>query len=362
MRQRLGFLAISLLLANSGQTANANPSVRKDILDIQAAQTERASSSVLTAVAVTGKRLVAVGERGVVLLSDDNGQNWRQAKLVPTSVTLTNIFFASSKIGWAIGHGGAVLKTVDSGETWIRQLDGNQAAQLELVAANAAANGGAETRRQSDAHHLVKEGADKPFLDVHFFDEQHGIIIGAYGLIFGTHDGGKTWISLIGEIDNPKGRHLYHITAVGQDVLITGEQGVIYRGSQAGQHFTTMISPYVGTLFGAIATPGNNLLVYGLRGNAFRSSDQGIAWTKVEFGLPLTLTAGTTLRDGRLVVVDETGRVMLSGDGGIQFTSLPIPKMNAATGVVEAADGSLVVSTQRGVVRIANEALRLERK
>jgi len=123
-----------------------------------------------------------------------------------------------------------------------------------------------------------------------------------------------------------------------------------------------MISPYVGTLFGAIATPGNNLLVYGLRGNAFRSSDQGIAWTKVEFGLPLTLTAGTTLRDGRLVVVDETGRVMLSGDGGVQFTSLPIPKMNAATGVVEAADGSLVVSTQRGVVRIANEALRLERK
>jgi photosystem II stability/assembly factor-like uncharacterized protein len=362
MRQGLGFLAISLLLANSAQAANANPSVRKDILDVPAVQSERAASYVLTAVAAAGKRLVAVGERSVILLSDDHGRNWRQAKLVPTSVTLTNVNFVSDKTGWAVGHGGAVLKTIDGGETWTRQFDGKQAAQIELAAADAAANkGAAETRRQSDAHHLVKEGADKPFLDVHFFDEQHGMVVGAYGLIFATHDGGNTWQSLIGEVDNQKGRHLYHITALGQDVLLTGEQGIVYRGPQTGQHFTTMVSPYVGTLFGAIATP-DMILLYGLRGNAFRSTDQGANWTKVEFGQPVTIAAGTHLQDGRLAVVDETGRVFLSNDGGATFSNLAIPKMNAATGVVEAADGSLIISTQRGAVRVAAEALRLEKK
>lgn len=365
MRQGFGIAAISLILCSSVWAANTNLNARKDILDIPAMHTERASTSVLTAVVAAGKRLVAVGERGIVLLSDDNGQTWRQAKLVPTSVTLTNVYFVSDKIGWIVGHGGAILKTTDSGDTWERQLDGKQAAQIELAAANAAMDNAADSdaakRRQKDANHLVKEGADKPFLAVHFYDEQRGLVVGAYGLAFATQDGGKTWQSLVGEIDNSKGRHLYSITVAGQDVLITGEQGVCYKGNETGQHFMSMTSPYIGTLFGALMTQNANILIYGLRGNAFRSANQGASWDKVDFGLPITLTAGTRLRDGRIVVVDESGRVLLSSDDGVQFASLPIPKINAATGVTEAADGSLVVSTQRGATRIAADKLGMEK-
>lgn len=354
---------VSPLIGGAAIASKAEVGGRMDVLDMPARLSERAKSAVLNAVAIAGQRVVAVGEAGIILLSDDNGQTWRQAKVVPTSVTLTNVRFATASTGWAVGHSGVVLKTTDSGENWARQLDGKQAAQIELAAADAAMQSNVEAgaRRQRDAQRMVTEGADKPFLDVYFFDEQNGLVVGAYGLIFATRDGGKTWVSQLGLVDNPKSRHLYHFAVAGTELLLTGEQGALYRVSEAGQRFTAMSSPYAGTLFGALAVPGGNTLVFGLRGNAFISPDQGTSWTKVDFVQPITLTAGTRLRDGRWVVADETGRVLVSRDG-TQFVNPGVPKMNAATGVVEAADGSLVLSTQHGAVRVAASALNSEQK
>jgi len=358
----VALFSASLGLVNGMAVAGEAGSSR-DVLEQPARLSERAKSALLTGVAAAGKRLVAVGERSIVLLSDDNGQSWRQARSVPTSVALTGVRFVSDDTGWAIGHSGVVLKTVDAGETWVRQLDGKLAATIELAAADAAANGAATpTRRQRDAKGLVDDGADKPFLDAFFFDPQRGFVIGAYGLAFTTGDGGKTWSSLVGQIDNPKSRHLYNVVAVDQSLLITGEQGTLLRSTDGGQHFAAVTISYPGTLFGAVVAQDGTLLVFGLRGNAFRSTDLGKSWTKVDFGLPVTLTAGLRLRDGRLAVVDETGRLLLSSDNGASFASQSVPKMNAATGLVEAADGALVVATQRGAVRIAPEALRAEQK
>ncbi|MBS1191414.1 MAG: hypothetical protein H6R10_3206 [Rhodocyclaceae bacterium] len=363
------WLGAAVILASLGVTDGAWASAaavsggRPDILDMPARQSERAKSAVLTAVAAAGKRLVAVGERSAILLSDDDGKSWRQAKSVPTSVALTAVSFVSDKVGWAVGHSGAILRTGDGGETWERQLEGRKAAEIEAAAADAAAAGAsAPTRRQREAQRMLAEGADKPFLDVRFFDEQRGMVVGAYGLAFATQDGGKTWESLMGRLENPNGRHLYRIEPLGKGLLIAGEQGTLLRAGDAGQSFAPLPVKYPGTFFGALVATDGALVAFGLRGNAFRSTDGGGTWSKVDFALPVTLTAGIRLRDGRLAVVDETGRVMLSRDGGATFASLAVAKMNAATGVVEAADGALVVATQRGAVRVAPEALGSEQK
>ena len=92
--------------------------------------------TVLIDLARAGERLVAVGERGLVLLSDDHGQSWRQAA-VPVSVSLSAVQFVDAHSGWAIGHAGVVLATRDGGESWVVQLDGRRAAQIELDAARA---------------------------------------------------------------------------------------------------------------------------------------------------------------------------------------------------------------------------------
>jgi len=74
-----------------------------------------AASGLFTSLALAGDRLVAAGERGRILWSDDDGQSWRQAR-TPTSVTLTNIRFVSPREGWASGQMGVILHTLDGGQ------------------------------------------------------------------------------------------------------------------------------------------------------------------------------------------------------------------------------------------------------
>lgn len=310
-------------------------------------------SAVYTGVAVAGSRLVCVGERGFVLLSDDDGRTWAQVDAVPVSVALTSVCFATPSLGWATGHGGVVLATRDGGRHWSRVLDGRRAAAIELAAAQAAG----DPVRLRNAERLVHDGPDKPFLDVAFDDAQRGMVVGAYGLAFRTSDGGRSWESVIGDIDNPQGHHLYDICPTAQGRCITGEQGTLLR--ETGGRFAGVDVGYRGTLFGGVATRDGALLVFGLRGNAFRRAGGAGpgGWTRVDFGQPLTLTAGIVLRDGGVAVVDETGRFMLSRDGGATFRALDGVKMEAATGLAQTPSGTVIVSTQRGPVRIATEIL-----
>ena len=155
----------------------------------QAAQMTRlATRSVLVGVARAGSRLVAVGERGHVLVSDDNGRNWKQVAS-PVSVTLTAVHFADEKNGWAVGHSGIILSSNDGGQIWKKQLDGLQVNKLMLDAARASGNAAWLERSEN----FNKDGADKPFLAVHFSDPKHGLAVGAYGLAFATGDGGVKW-------------------------------------------------------------------------------------------------------------------------------------------------------------------------
>src|SRR6266498_2339356 len=63
-----------------------------------------ATKAPLLGVARAGARLVAVGDHGVVVLSDDEGRNWRQAGTVPTRQMLTAVTFVDAKRGFAVGH------------------------------------------------------------------------------------------------------------------------------------------------------------------------------------------------------------------------------------------------------------------
>lgn len=355
-------LAMALVTGISHAAATIEPVV-VDLLDRPARISSRADRSVLLAVGRADRRLVAVGEMGILLLSDDNGATWRQVK-VPTSVTLTNVRFVSANVGWVVGHGAVILHTRDGGETWARQLDGRQAAQLDVDAARVrvAAGDPAGDRALVDAERQLKDGPDKPLLDVHFFDERNGLVVGAYGLIFATDDGGKTWRSLKQRLDNPKGRHLYGIHAIGAKVHVVGEQGALYRSIDGGGTFSEIRTPYVGTYFGALTALQGEIIVYGLRGNAFRSSDDGVSWQKVDLGLPVTLTSGVRLADGVLALVDETGRVLQSRDGGQSFKAMPVPQPSPFTGIIQAADGSLVLSGARGMTRLIPATTMAEQK
>ncbi|MBI3367916.1 MAG: hypothetical protein HY021_05555 [Burkholderiales bacterium] len=75
-----------------------------------------AAHSVCLDITLAGRRLVAVGERGHVLVCDDLGHQRRQASEVPTRTTLTAVHATDARTLWAVGHGGLILRSTDAGE------------------------------------------------------------------------------------------------------------------------------------------------------------------------------------------------------------------------------------------------------
>ncbi|MES2260603.1 MAG: YCF48-related protein [Pseudomonadota bacterium] len=356
-------LAALCLLCGAQSSAHgqspAAPS-RVDLLSRPAVVTSRAGKAVLLTVARAGPRLVAAGERGIVLLSDDMGKSWRQTS-VPVSVALTKLHFPDPGNGWAVGHGGVVLHSADGGVSWVKQLDGLQAAKIELAAASdLAQTGEAGKSRLRDAERLVAEGADKPLLDVYFSDRNRGWVLGAYGMALATVDGGQTWQSMRGRIPGLNGRHLYSVRAAGKYVYLAGEQGALYRSGDGGQTFDALATPYAGSYFGILSGNDGSLLLFGLRGNAYRSVDDGLHWRKIDTGLPVTLTAGLRLPSGVLILADETGRVLASRDNGASFAAMPVPQRATFSDLAPTADGGVVLAGARGPVLMAIESVNKE--
>ncbi len=146
----------------------------RDVLDTPAATSAFARTGLLNGLARAGKRVVAVGQRGHVLYSDDAGRTWVQAK-VPVSSDLVAVTFPTPSHGWAVGHDGVVLHSADAGATWIRQLDGRSAGQAMVAwyAAEAAKGGSGDAAKLLDeAKRFAEQGAENPFLDVWFENER----------------------------------------------------------------------------------------------------------------------------------------------------------------------------------------------
>ena len=156
-------------------------------------------------------------------------------------------------------------------------------------------------------------------------------IVGAYGLAFATHDGGKHWQPWSDRIPNPQGRHLYTIHTSGNTLFVAGEQGALFRSADAGSSFVSVKTPYQGTYFGAIGGANGELVVFGLRGNVYWSGDAGERWQKVDSESPTSLTGGVRLADGTLVLVDQSGQALQSRDGGRTFRRAVSPHVPTPT-------------------------------
>jgi photosystem II stability/assembly factor-like uncharacterized protein len=320
-----------------------------------AVQVRLPERGVLLAVASAGTRTVAVGERGVVALSDDHGLHWRQAKAVPVAVTLTAVQFVDARQGWAVGHGGVVLKTEDGGENWRVVTDGQSLAAAALKEANdrvvaAPADAGAKAAL-TVAEALVAEGPDKPLFDLHFVDARRGWVIGAYNLIFETADGGATWRSLMARLDNPGARHLYSLAVQGDAVFIAGEQGALFRSLDGGASFQPLTTSYKGSWFKLIPLPGQGLVVAGLRGNAMYSPDRGNSWTRIDGAPPVTFVGGIAMADGSALLCNQAGQLLQSRAGGA-LVPMEAPALTLPAGLLASSGDTLLVVGMTGITRV----------
>lgn len=282
-------------------------------------------------------RLITVGERGHILISDDNGIEWRQVP-VPTREQLTAVSFLDDERGIAVGFSQTILMTNDGGESW----------QL--------------------AHQ--EESFEQPAIfDVQFITSDLIVAVGSYGLYLESSDGGDTWENR--EVEGLADyygyfSHFYSIKKISDDYwVMTGEKfidGVDEDGFETssalaaetrdgGETWQKLETPYDGSFFGIQVDGNGYLYVYGLRGNLYISKDQGQSWQ----GQFLSTASG--FHD--MVILDEN-RWVLVGTGGVlvykTLTSTDIKKrkdLKGRTAVVAVDEDTLIVVGEGGVERLS---------
>lgn len=309
---------VGALLAAAARLPAA-PSQPEDTLgrDGPALLAPLAAESLLLDLATAGERLVAVGERGHILLSDDSGQSWRQAP-TPTRATLTAVHFVDARRGWAVGHLGTLLRTVDAGESW-EKLDAG----------------------------LDRESV---LLDVLFLNPAEGFAVGAYGLFLRTRDAGATWTR---EEPQPDQTHFNHLVRTGDGVLfLVGEAGTVLRSRDGARNWEAVPPAYDGSLFGLVSLADGQLLVHGLRGRVFRSPNGGAGWLPVATPVPTLLMHGLRLRNGLVVFAGQSGNCLVSRDQGQSFELWRPGGSAGFAALAEAPDGTLLAVGEKGVHRL----------
>lgn len=305
----LGVLATPLFAQNA-------PELKQQPALIQSHATEEA----ILSAAQAGKRLVAVGDRGTVLLSDDGGRSFRQARAVPTRATLTSVSFIDANKGWAVGHWGTIIATNDGGETWMLQR--------------------------------TDTTTDRPLFAVQAVSPRHAVAVGLWSLVLRTEDGGERWteLALPAPPDGRRAdRNLFGLFQSANILYAPAERGLVLRSADQGKTWSYLSTGYTGSLWSGVALDNGVLLVAGLRGTIYRSADQGASWQAVDSGTKSSITALTDTRGG-LFAVGLDGVVLRSTDGGSHFGVVPREDRTALTAVTANTAGEPVAFSKRGVV------------
>jgi photosystem II stability/assembly factor-like uncharacterized protein len=272
----------------------------------------RAMHGLLLGVARAGDRIVAVGNAGAILLSDDSGLSWRAARS-PTDELLSSVLFTTATDGWAVGQDELILHTTDAGETWTQQ-------------------------------HFTK-AADQTLFSIAAVAAPHLVTTGAYDLILETQDGAAWQESKIPNLDDDY--HLNCVAARGDDLLVTGEAGHAFV-RHAG-NWTPVKLPYDGSQFACALDKRGNFYSFGLRGSGFRLAPTESAWSRLDLGGAQSIFGATVLADGRIVVVGAAGTARLIDPETLRISALPSVTDAALSGVVEIKLGHLVAVGEDGI-------------
>jgi len=306
-----------------------------------------ASASLLQDVVHSGDRLIAVGERGHILLSTDHGGSWTQVAAVPTRSMLISVAAAGERL-WAVGHDSVILLSDDGGDSW------------QLVS---------------------EEPGGDPLLEVMFDERGHGIAIGAYSLLMRSNDWGESWrtdyvvdllleqeeefddseqsLNEMGLIDQDAMAEYedegiqYHLNGLirlpDDTLLVAAEAGRYYLSTDAGDSWQQQELDYQGSLFGiAHMRQADCLVMYGLRGHVFQNCkpeagerDLG-RWNEIRTGSDAGLFAAAEDQAGRLWISGANGAIF-SLDVNGQLVDYTVDQGDDFTAVMPLADGLLLL-------------------
>ncbi len=312
----IGMLFVANLLAAQAQASEAPRPAKMVPL---------ATRAVFLDIAINQDTVMAVGERGIILRSDDRGDSWRQIPS-PVDATLTAVTFTDALTGWAVGHESTILKTLDGGESW------------EVV--------------------RYKPEEERYYLNVWFKNADRGVVLGTDGELWSTSDGGENWSLEVLSVEEWYQNHLFAFHELPDgSAVIAAERGGVFARSKGETKWRVVESPYPGTFFGVTELAGRFLL-YGMSGKAYQlelqsAENEADQWREVatdsdQFLLAATIAPGSE----HVVLVGRGGIVLEVGADGTVLHNRQRPNRVDITAIAEDARYVYLASMRGGIERL----------
>lgn len=327
-----------------------------DALTGPAPRQRQPSKQPVLGLAISGSNIIGVGLRGLIIMSKDHGKSWHQIAS-PVSSDLVAVYFSDAMHGWAVGQDSVLLKTKDGGKSWSVNLDGRRLKKILVKYYSSTPSLGESERAAmlSDVELSTSTSANPdviptPLLNISIDSEGKGFVVGAFGMLLYTDDNGENWVPWVERADNKRLLHLYGLAMRGDQVYISGEQGLLMRLNRKQGRFVAVDIPYKGTLFG-VSVQNGLVIAYGLRGHAFVSKDKGGSWRKIDTGVKGSVVDVVKLDDTHSLLVSQRGELARLNDRNLSAEKVDAGLVGSVYSSVILQHGGILVAAQFGGVR-----------
>ncbi|TDU31035.1 photosystem II stability/assembly factor-like uncharacterized protein [Panacagrimonas perspica] len=270
-----------------------------------------------------------------------------RASQAPTEVvngiphqSLFGIAFDEAK-GVAVGAAGQILSTRDAGKSWTTEATPNRLGLLGVAVRGerriAVGQMGQILLKEGEGSwQIIDGGTQERLMAVSLNAAGEAVIVGSFGLILTSRDGGRTWVkgnpdwsqyfaADAAELGDDFKPHFYAVTVSDERVItVVGELGLILRSYDGGCSWTVLHrgDQAGGTgrasLFAMDLRGDGKGYVVGQGGLVLTTADGGTSWTKLDIGTEAHLL-GVATSPGGDVVVTAMREVLTSRDGGTHW-------------------------------------------
>lgn len=266
--------------------------------------------------------LLAVGERGIIVRSIDNGVTWKQMPS-PVDITLTSVLFETGKRVWAVGQAATILRSDDGGKSW------------KIV-----------NYKPSDLRYYLKVAVREGVI----------YVLSSDGELWLSRDAGANWEMTTlesGEVVP----HLFSLAFVGEAGLISAEQGSVFMRGTHSEPWRPLAIAYHGSFFGVVPFAGQFLL-FGMSGRAFLVSADGKSQRSIDTRTTQFLLDAVVIPEkNQAVVVGRGGAIIIIGMDGQVLESYRRPDEADVTAVVARGDDVYLATMKGGIEHLKTSDL-----
>jgi photosystem II stability/assembly factor-like uncharacterized protein len=283
------------------------------------------------------KRLVTVGNGGVMSTSTDFGATWNMLSVSTTVQLMKRIQFVNSNTGFAVGGSavasdslGEVLKTTNGGSTWTKLAFNPKTRSNSLFWLNENVGwvGGIGTSgifKTTDGGQTFKAGtvtgtsASTTWYDIKFGDANTGYAGGTGGILVKTTDGGANWVTLV----SPFGTTIiYAMQAIDANtVVVVGGSGKAFKTTDGGTNWTTLsLGGSTSSLYSVTFTDKNLGVISGGSSSLFKTTDGGNTWSQLTLGVSSSLYCARFQDQNIGWACGSSGVIAYTKNGGATWT------------------------------------------